>query len=131
MNGNKLKTKSPNLNPFFMSTRPKWTRFWILRANPTHLNPKIGPKIGLNPKKRVGFGNTNVPDSVWRIYAKRRNRNGHFKCTKKHKITPRSFCLRAIMLLSIYFEFISVDQYKHLSLSYLKLLILWNPLSKE
>ena len=50
--------------PFFMSTRPNWTRFWILRANLTRLNPKIGPKIGLNPKRWVGFGRTNVPDLV-------------------------------------------------------------------
>ena len=40
------------------STRPVLTHFRILRANQTHLNPKIGPKIGLNPKKRVGFGCT-------------------------------------------------------------------------
>ena len=56
MNGNKLKPKSP----FFMSTQPNWTHFWILRANPTCLNPKIGPKIGLNPKKWAGFGRTSL-----------------------------------------------------------------------
>ena len=62
MNGNKLKPKSLNSNPFFMSTRPNWTRFWILRANQIHLNPKIEPKIGLNPKKWVKFSSTNLPD---------------------------------------------------------------------
>ena len=44
------------------STRPDWTRFCILRANLTRLNLKIGPKIGLNPKKWVGFGRTNVDE---------------------------------------------------------------------
>ena len=39
------------LNPFLRSTRPNWTRFGILRASLTLLNPKIGPKIGLNPQK--------------------------------------------------------------------------------
>ena len=36
--------------PFMRSTRPDWTHFWI------PLKPKIGPKIMLNLKKRVGFG---------------------------------------------------------------------------
>ena len=45
----------PDLN---QSTRPNWIRFWILRANPTRLKPKIGPKIGLNPEKWVGFHRT-------------------------------------------------------------------------
>ena len=51
---------NPNLKPFLRSTRPNWTRFWILRANLTGLNPKIGPKIGLNPKNRVGFGRASL-----------------------------------------------------------------------
>ena len=34
-----------------LRAQPDWTHFWILRANPTLLNPKIKPKIGLNPKK--------------------------------------------------------------------------------
>ena len=59
MNGNKLKPKKSELKPFFMSIQPNWTRFWILRANPTHLKPKIGPIIGpiigLNPKKTSWF----------------------------------------------------------------------------
>ena len=38
------------------STQPDWTHFWILRANLTCLNPKIGPV------KRVGFGRTNVDE---------------------------------------------------------------------
>ena len=42
------------LKPFLRSTRPNWTRFWIVRANPTHLNPKVG----LNPKKLIRFGRT-------------------------------------------------------------------------
>ena len=47
MKGNKLKPKIPNL--------PNWTRFWILRVNPTRLNAKIGPKIGLKQKKGSGL----------------------------------------------------------------------------
>ena len=39
----------PNLNPL-RSTRPDWTCIWILRANPTRFNLKIGPKIRLNPE---------------------------------------------------------------------------------
>ena len=40
------------------------------------------------------------PDLVWCIYAKRRNRNSHRKCIKKHKFTPRSCCLSAINVCS-------------------------------
>ena len=47
--------------------------------------------------------------AVWHIYAKRRNRNGHLKYV--HKIKPRSCCLSAIMLCSIYFELFYVEQY--------------------
>ena len=40
---------------------------------------------------------------IWRISAKRRKQKGHFKCIKKHKITPRSCYLSAIMVLSSFF----------------------------
>ena len=80
------------------------------------LNLKIGPKIGLNLKKRVGFGCTYVVISMilslncfYSIFAKKRNSHGHFKCIKKHKITPRSCCLSAIMLLSIFFMLTSTN----------------------
>ena len=36
------------------------------------------------------------------ISPKKHNSHGHFKCINKHKFTPRSYCLSAIMLLSIY-----------------------------
>ena len=34
------------------------------------------------------------------MFAKKLNRNGHFECIKKHKITPRSCCLNAIKYYS-------------------------------
>ena len=37
-------------------------------------------------------------------YAKKRDSHGHLKCIKKLEITPKSCCLSAIMLCSIYFE---------------------------
>ena len=49
-NGNKLKPKCPDLNPFLRKPDPIGP-FLILRAKPTHLNLKIGPKFGLNPQK--------------------------------------------------------------------------------
>ena len=55
-------------------------------------------------------------DLIWRIYAKRRNSHGHLKCIKKHKITPNSCCLSAMILCSIFFELFSVDLYLQLPL---------------
>ena len=49
---------NPNLNPFWGQPQLIGPIFWILRANMTCLKPKIGPKIGLNLKKQVGFGRT-------------------------------------------------------------------------
>ena len=45
------------------------------------------------------------------IFAKKRNSQSHFKCIKKHKITPKICCSSAIMLCSTYFELLHVDQY--------------------
>ena len=49
---------NPNLNPFRGQPDPIGPVFGSWGPTLTHLNPKIGPKIGLNPKKRVGFGRT-------------------------------------------------------------------------
>ena len=51
------------------------------------------------------------------IYAKKRNSHGQFKCIKKLKFTPKSCCLSAIMLCSIYFELFYLEQYLQLALS--------------
>ena len=37
--------------------------------------------------------------------------HSHLKCIQKHKITPKSCCLSANMLCSIYFELFYLDQY--------------------
>ena len=37
------------------------------------------------------------------ISVKKRNSHGHFKCIKKYKLIPRSYCLSAIVLLSYFF----------------------------
>ena len=50
-------------------------------------------------------------NGFYSIFTKKCNSHGQLKCIKKHKITPRSFCLSAVMLCSIYFELFSVDQY--------------------
>ena len=68
MNGNKLKPKSPNLNPFLCQpdpielvlgswgpTRPVWTQ-------------KLGPKLDWTQKKRVGFGHTSLAYLTCSIY---------------------------------------------------------------
>ena len=43
------------------------------------------------------------------IFAKKRNRNGHFKCIKKHKFMPRNCCLIVITLCSPPKKFISIE----------------------
>ena len=62
------------------------------------------------------FLQMNVPDLVWRIYAKRRNKRGIISYEVSNQRISRYKIWSAIMLLSIYFKFISVDQYCHLSL---------------
>ena len=49
-------------------------------------------------------------NGFYSIYAKKRDSNGQFKCIKKLKFTPKSCCLSAIMLCSIYFELFYLDQ---------------------
>ena len=50
-------------------------------------------------------------NGFYSIFEKKRNSHGHLKSIKKHKITPKSCCLIAIMLCSIYFELFSVEKY--------------------
>ena len=57
-------------------------------------------------------------NGFYSIYAKKRDSHGHLKCVKKLEITPKSCCLSAIMLCSIFFELFYVDQYKQVPLWY-------------
>ena len=50
-------------------------------------------------------------NGFYSMYAKNRDSHGHLKCIKKLKITPKSCCLSAIMLCSIYSELFYLDQY--------------------
>ena len=49
-------------------------------------------------------------NGFYSIYAKKRDSHGPLKCIKKLKITPKSCCLTAIMLSSIFFELFYLDQ---------------------
>ena len=40
-------------------------------------------------------------NGFYSIYAKKHDSHGQFKCIKNLKITPKSYCLSAIMLCSI------------------------------
>ena len=50
-------------------------------------------------------------NGFYSIYAIKRDSQGHLKCIKKLKITPKSCCLSAIMLCSIFIELSYVEQY--------------------
>ena len=50
-------------------------------------------------------------NGFYSIYAKKRDSHGQFKCIKNPKITPKSCCLSATILCSIYFELLYHDQY--------------------
>ena len=50
-----------------------------------------------------------ILNGFYSIISKKCNSHGHLICIRKHKITPKSCCLSAIMLCSIDFELFYVD----------------------
>ena len=60
----------------------------------------------------TGFCNQTISGPKIPKTSKRRNRNGHFKCIKKHKFMHRNCCLSVITLCSPPKKFISIEQYK-------------------